>query len=61
MLAEHLVTIALRTGRAKDYIRVLQFIKEKAVNVAVLQSILEKHRLIPRWQQFQQNYLQGPL
>src|SRR5439155_18373173 len=35
MLAEHLVAIALYTGRAKDYIRVIQFIKEKAVDQVV--------------------------
>src|SRR5438067_3896612 len=36
MLAEHLVAIALSTGRAKDYIRVIQFIKEKAVDQVAL-------------------------
>jgi hypothetical protein len=52
MLAEHLVAIALSTGRAKDYIRVLQFIKEKAVDQVVLQTILEKHGLLSKWAQF---------
>ncbi|HEX3739994.1 MAG TPA: hypothetical protein VHV29_09735 [Terriglobales bacterium] len=61
MLAEHLVAIALSTGRAKDYIRVLQFIKEKAVDQVVLQTILEKHGLLSKWAQFQHKYLEGSL
>lgn len=59
MLAEHLVAIALSTGRAKDHIRVLQFIKEKAVDEAMLQAILRKHGLVPKWQQFQHKYLEA--
>lgn len=57
MLAEHLVAIALSTGRAKDYIRVLQFIKEKAVDQAMLQAILQKHGLVSKWQQFENKFL----
>jgi hypothetical protein len=60
MLAEYLVAIALRTGRAKDHIRVLQFIKEKAVDVATLQGILERHGLSSQWATFQK-YVQGAL
>lgn len=58
MLAEHLVAIALSTGRAKDHIRVLQFIKEKAVDEKMLRSILEKHGLLSKWEQFQHRYLE---
>jgi hypothetical protein len=61
MLAEHLVAIALATGRAKDYIRVIQFIKEKAVDQVVLLAILKKYGLLPKWQQFQDKYLKGTL
>lgn len=59
MLAEHLVAIALSTGRAKDHIRVLQFIKEKAVDQPMLEAILQKHDLLPKWEQFQIKYLEG--
>jgi len=57
MLAEHLVAIALSTGRAKDHIRVLQFIKDKAVDQVMLRAILEKHGLLSKWEQFQHRYL----
>ncbi len=57
MLPEHLVAIALSTGRAKDHIRVLQFIKEKAVNEQMLRAILQKHGLLAKWEQFEWRYL----
>jgi hypothetical protein len=57
MLPEHLVAIALSTGRAKDHIRVLQFIKDKAVDQVMLRAILEKHGLLSKWEQFQHRYL----
>lgn len=60
MLAEHLVAIALSTGRA-NYIRVVQFMKEKAVDEVVLLAILKKYGLLPKWQQFQDTYLKGTL
>jgi hypothetical protein len=60
MLAEHLVAIALSTGRA-NYIRVVQFMKEKAVDQVVLLAILKKYGLLPKWQQFQDTYLKGTL
>jgi hypothetical protein len=59
MLAEYLVAIALATGRAKDHIRILQFIKEKALDETMLRAILEKHGLLSKWQEFQHKYLEG--
>jgi hypothetical protein len=59
MSAEHLVAIALRTARAKDHIRVLQFVEQKAVDRGKLQSILERHGLSSKWSQFEQKYLEG--
>ena len=44
MSAEHLVAIALRTGRAKDHIRILQFIEQDAVDRDKLQTILGTSR-----------------
>jgi hypothetical protein len=61
MLAEHLVAIALSTGRAKDHIRILQFIKDKAVEPAMLQAILAKHGLLSKWEQFQHKYMEEGL
>jgi hypothetical protein len=60
MLAEHLVAIALSTGRA-NYISVVQFMKEKAVDQVVLLAILKKYGLLLKWQQFQDTYLKGTL
>jgi len=59
MSAEHLVAIALRTGRSKDYIRVLQFIEQDALDQEKLHAILERHGLTSKWQQFQDKYLGG--
>jgi hypothetical protein len=57
--AEHLVAIALSTGRAKDHIRILQFVEQDAVDRGKLQSILERHGLTPKWKQFKSKYLEG--
>ena len=59
MTPEHLVAIALRTGRSKDHIRVLQFIEQGAVNQAKLRSLLDSHGLTAKWRQFGQRYLEG--
>lgn len=59
MTAAHLVAIALKTGRSKDHIRILQFIEQNAVNREKLQGILTRHGLTARWKQFQGKYLEG--
>lgn len=58
--AEHLVAIALETGRAKDHIRILQFVEQKQVDQGTLKSILERHGLSAKWSQFEQRFLKGP-
>lgn len=57
MTAEHLVAICLKTGRAKDYARIVQFIEFDAVNVAKLRDILARHGLSVKWEQFKHQYL----
>lgn len=59
MSAEYLVAIALRTGRAKDHSRILQFVEQDAVNREKLQSILEHNGLIAKWKEFERKYLEG--
>jgi hypothetical protein len=59
MSAEHLVAIALRTGRSKDYIRIVQFVDQEAVDRDKLQNVLERHGLTSKWQQFKSKYLEG--
>ncbi|MGA3314987.1 MAG: hypothetical protein ABSC64_00965 [Candidatus Korobacteraceae bacterium] len=57
MRAEHLVAIALRTGRAKDHARILQFLEQNAVDRHKLDGVLTRHALIPKWERFQSQYL----
>ena len=59
MSAEHLLAIALSTGRAKDHIRILQFIEQDAVDRSKLQAVLEHHGLIAKWDLFKRKYLEG--
>lgn len=59
MPAEHLVAIALCTGRSKDHFRILQFIEQDAVDRNKVQAVLERHGLTAKWQQFERKYLAG--
>jgi len=59
MTAEHLVAIALQTGRAKDNIRILQFIEQQAINRKRLKDVLERHGLTKKWQEFERKYVEG--
>jgi hypothetical protein len=57
MSPEHLVAIALQTGRSKDHIRVLQFVEHEAVDLEKLQEILDRHQLTVKWENFKRRYL----
>lgn len=57
--AEHLVAMALRTGRAKDLIRVLQFVESGVLDVDRLDGILLRHGLVEKWEQFGTKFLRG--
>lgn len=57
MTAEHLIAIALRTGRAKDHARIVQFVAEGALDRAKLHGILGKHKLLRVWEKFARKYL----
>jgi hypothetical protein len=59
MLAEHLVAIALRTGRSKDHARILQFLEQNAVDRERLGTVIQKHGLTPKWQEFTRRYLES--
>lgn len=56
--AEHLVAIALQTGRAKDYARIVQFLEQDAVDADRLNRILMRHGLVSRWEKFERKYLE---
>jgi hypothetical protein len=55
--AEHLVAIALQTGRAKDKTRLLQFIETGALDPDRFQAILSRHGLKAAWQLFEKQFL----
>jgi len=57
--AEHLAALALQTGRAKDKARLLQFIEAGALNPDHFQAILQRHGLLEKWRQFEQQFLQS--
>jgi len=61
MPAQHLVAIALNTGRVKDQLRVLRFFEEKAVNVDKLEELLARHGLSAKWQRFKEKYPEAAL
>jgi len=55
--AEHLAAIALRTGRSKDFNRILQFLEQNSLDEARLQGILHRHGLTVKWELFKRKYL----
>ena len=55
--AEHLAAIALRTGRSKDFNRILQFLEQNSLDEARLQGILHRHGLTAKWELFKGKYL----
>ena len=57
MLAEHLMAIALQTGRGKDFARLVTFMEARVADEAKLRELLERHGLGAAWKRFEQNYL----
>jgi len=57
MKAEHLMAIALRTGRGKDLIRIEQFVQHDAYDPNELNPILTRYNLVEKWQQFKDKYI----
>lgn len=58
MSAEHLMAIALKTGRAKDHNRILQFMEQASYEPARLRAIIERHGLSEKWQNFEKRFLE---
>ncbi len=56
MTAEHLMAIALQTGRGKDFARLLTFVESQTADEAKLRDILGRHNLGPAWKRFEQNF-----
>jgi hypothetical protein len=57
MMPEHLMAIALQTGRGKDFARLITFVESQAADDQKLCEILERHGLSAAWKRFKQNYL----
>lgn len=50
--AEHVVATSLSVGRPKDFLRILQFIEEGAVDFDRLAAVIGRHGLQARWRAF---------
>ena len=57
--AEHLVAMALKTGRAKDFARILQFVEAGVLDADRLDAVLKRHGLLEKWEQFGVKFLRG--
>jgi hypothetical protein len=55
--AEHLDAIALQLGRAKDRLRLVQFFEERVIDEARFSSIIERHGLVKRWDEFKRQIM----
>jgi hypothetical protein len=60
MTAEHLMAIALQTGRGKDFTRLLTFVESGIPDMTRLRAILARHGLVEAWKKFELNYLPKP-
>lgn len=59
MSAEHLAAIALRTGRPKDRIRLIQFVQQGALDSHRWSQLLRRHGLAEKWREFEHKFLEG--
>jgi len=58
MTAEHLMAIALQTGRAKDHARLVMFVEAGIADMDRLRDILTRHSLLDGWAKFGKRLLQ---
>lgn len=57
MSAEHLMALALQTGRGKDHARLVAFVAAKVADKMKLDEILQRHNLVSAWARFERTYL----
>ena len=55
--ADHLATIALNTGRAKDFTRILALLEAGSVSAQELANLAARHGLAEAWQRFTSRFL----
>jgi len=58
MTAEHVMAIALQTGRAKDHARLVMFVEAGIADMDRLRDILARHSLLDAWAKFENRFLQ---
>lgn len=58
MTAEHLMAVALQTGRAKDHARLVMFVEAGIADMDHLREILGRHSLLESWAMFEKRFLQ---
>lgn len=54
--AEHLAAELLRSGRLKDYTRVVALLKSEQMNMEVFGDIIRRHGLTEKWNDFAGRY-----
>jgi hypothetical protein len=54
---DYLAVIALNTGRAKDFARILALIESGSTTLAAVKALAEKHQLHEAWQRFQKRFI----
>jgi hypothetical protein len=54
---EHLAAIALKSGRAKDKLRLVQFFEEHVIDEPRFSSIIERNGLVDRWDVFRKQIM----
>ena len=57
MTAEHLMAIALQTGRAKDHARLVMFVEAGVAEMNRFREILFRHSLLDAWTKFENHFL----
>ncbi len=59
MSAEHLMAIALQTGRAKDHARLIMFMEAGIADMQRFHDILARHSLLDTWVKFENRFLKS--
>jgi hypothetical protein len=57
MTAEHLMALAFKVGRKKDFIRIEQFFEKGNYDAIKLREILTRYNLIDKWTKFRAKYI----
>ncbi len=56
MRVEHLLAIALKTGRPKDHARIAILLEEADIDHVLLEDILHRHELTTSWTRYKQTH-----